>query len=266
MRQSIPVRLIISVVKDHKRRMTFLPGFTGRHGACNQLPRSGVSRSGIRAGENRTVRRAVHLAIASASLVAAFLAATSTSLTAATNPIATPAGLVRFYLHALGARECDLAFKFAGQASHSLHAFRQDCRTIRRIAIDRLSDPGYHLRRQNAAYTCLAVRYTVYRRAGVTTLGGWYLMERTLGPAWRLLFTHSHLTTGGSAIHLTTAQCARRLPSYVHPGSGILLNGTAFRTSAAGWIASAPSVLSGRRALPCPGCGSLQLVRLQRSM
>ena len=158
-------------------------------------------------------------------------------LNAENGPLDTPTGTVRFYFHALGSGRCDLAFKFAGQNSRSLSAFRRSCRAVRRIVIERLNDPGYRLHPQTATYTCLAVRYAVYRRGGTAMFGGWYLMERTLGPAWRILFSLSHITKGGSATHLTRAQCASHLPSYVHPGSGTIISGFAFLSATAGWLA-----------------------------
>jgi len=163
------------------------------------------------------------------------------SLHAQNGPLDTPGGMVRFYFHALGSGQCDLAFKFAGQSSRSLGAFRRDCRTIRRITIEQLNDPSYRLHPQTATYTCLAVRYTVYRRSGTATFGGWYLMERTIGSAWRFLVAGSHIARDGSAIHLTKAQCASHLPSYVRPGSGTIVSGSGFLSAAYGWIALSTS-------------------------
>lgn len=160
---------------------------------------------------------------------------------AAGNPIATPTGMVRYYLHALGRGQCALASKFGRESSRSLSAFQRDCRSIRRIAIDRLDDPGYRLRPQAAAYTCLAIRYRTYRRDGMTLTGGWYLMERTLGPAWSILFTRSHVTTNGRAIHLTKAQCAGHLPPYVRRGSGTIVAGSDFLSATTGWVALSTS-------------------------
>lgn len=141
----------------------------------------------------------------------------------------------------LSSGQCDLAFKFAGQSSRSLSTFRRNCRTIRRITIEQLNDPGYRLHPQTAPYTCLAVRYTVYRSAGATIFGGWYLMERTRGPAWSIVVARSHVTRDGSAIAPTKAQCAGHLPSYVHPGSGTIVSGSAFLSAAYGWIALSTS-------------------------
>lgn len=170
------------------------------------------------------------------------LAAVTPRLGAASNPIATPTALVRFYFHALDTGQCDLAYEFADTRGQSLSAFRRDCRSISRVTIERLEDPAYRLRPQTAAYTCLAVRYTFYRRTGTaTSYGGWYLMERTLGPAWHILHPLSHVTRGGRAILLTRDQCDGHLPSYVHPGAGTVISGSAFLSATTGWIALSTS-------------------------
>jgi len=187
------------------------------------------------------VRHVVRLTLCLAVVVAGLVAMAPAPLQADSNPLATPATMVRFYYHALGAGQCDLAFKFAGMSSRSLSAFRRNCRTIHRIVVEQLNDPGYRLHPQNAAYTCLALRYTVYRGSGATTFGGWYLMERTLGPAWHILYALSHVTKGGSATHLTKTQCASHLPAYVQPGSGTIISGSAFLSGTAGWIARSSS-------------------------
>jgi len=187
------------------------------------------------------VRQAVRLAASLALLTAVLFEMPPARLNAENGPLDTPTGTVRFYFHALGSGQCDLAFKFAGQNSRSLSAFRRSCRTIRRIVIERLNDPGYRLHPQTATYTCLAVRYAVYRRGGTATFGGWYLMERTLGPAWHILVALSHITKGGSATHLTRTQCASHLPSYMHPGLGTIISGSALLSATAGWIALSTS-------------------------
>lgn len=187
------------------------------------------------------VRHAVRLAASLVLVMTVLIERLPARLNAENGPLDTPAGTVRLYFDALGAGQCDLAFKFAGQSSRSLGAFRRSCRAIRSIVINRLDDPGYRLHPQTAAYTCLAVRYTVYRRSGSTTFGGWCLMERTLGPAWHILVALSQVTKGGRAIHLTRVQCASRLPSYVHAGSGMIISGSAFLSARFGWIALSSS-------------------------
>lgn len=187
------------------------------------------------------VRHAVRLAVAFAVFAAGLSAAAPARLNAAGNPLATPATMVRFYFHALDTGQCELASKFAGGNGQSLSAFLRTCRAIRRVTIQRLNDPGYRLRPQNATYTCLAIRYSVDRDSGTQSFGGWYLMERTLGPAWHILFPLSHITRGGSATHLTRAQCASHLPSYVQPSSGTIISGSAFLSATTGWIALSTS-------------------------
>lgn len=186
------------------------------------------------------VRHAIRLAPCLALLVAGLVAVAPAPLKAGSDPLATPTMMVRFYFHALGTGQCDLASKFAA-TTRSLNAFRRSCRGIRKVVVEQLNDPGYRFHPQNAAYTCLALRYTVYRRSGVATYGGWYLMERTLGPAWHILYALSHLTKGGSATHLTKAQCASHLPAYVQPGSATVISGSAFLPGTAGWIARSTS-------------------------
>lgn len=161
-------------------------------------------------------------------------------LGAARNPIATPAGEVRYYFHALDTHQCALASKFGEAGSTSLRTFMRSCEEARGATVQRLVDPGYRLHPQTAAYTCLAVRYTIVRTKA-TTFGGWYLMERTLGPAWRIDFAHSHIARGGRAVRLTRPQCAGHLPAYVRPGSGTIVSGFAFRSATSGWIALSTS-------------------------
>lgn len=186
------------------------------------------------------VRHAVRLTLCLVVLVAGLVTMAPAPLKAGSNPLATPTTMVRFYFHALGAGQCDLASKFAA-TTRSLNAFRRNCRAIRGILVEQLNDPGYRLYPQNAAYTCLALRYTVYRASGAETYGGWYLMERTLGPARHILYALSHITAGGSATHLTKTQCASHLPAYVQPGSGTIISGSTFLSGTAGWIARSSS-------------------------
>ena len=186
------------------------------------------------------MRHAVRLTLCLAVVVAALVAVAPASLKAGSNPLAAPTSMVRFYFHALGTGQCDLASKFAAR-TRSLNAFRRNCRTIRKVVVEQLNDPGYRLHPQNAAYTCLALRYTVYRGSDAATYGGWYLMEQTLGPAWHILYALSHITKGGSATHLNKTQCASHLPAYVQPGSGTIISGSAFLSGTAGWIARSTS-------------------------
>jgi hypothetical protein len=62
------------------------------------------------------MRKIVHRAIVLVALVVAWFDAIAAPRNAAPNPIATPMGMVRFYLHALGTGQCDLAYKFSGLA------------------------------------------------------------------------------------------------------------------------------------------------------
>jgi hypothetical protein len=186
-------------------------------------------------------KRAGRLAASLAVLAGVLFDTAPAHLNAAGDPLDTPTTMVRFYFHALGSGQCALASKFAGQSGESLSAFLRSCRAIRRIVIDQLTDPGYRLRPQNAMYTCLGLRYTLYRHSGAATFGGWYLLERTLGPTWQILFSLSHITNGGSAVYLTKAQCASHLPSYVHPSSGTLISGSGFLSASASWIALSTS-------------------------
>lgn len=187
------------------------------------------------------MRKEVRIACGLAVLVAALLGMAPARLNADREWLATPTTMVRFYLHALGSGQCDLAFKFGGQSSRSLSAFRQRCRAIRRIVVEQLSDPGYRLHRQNAAYTCIALRYTVYGRASAATFGGWYLVEQTVGPSWHILPALSHVPIGGRAISLTKTEGAGQLPSYVRPGSGTIVSGSAFLSATTGWVALSTS-------------------------
>jgi photosystem II stability/assembly factor-like uncharacterized protein len=168
--------------------------------------------------------------------MAALVEMPSARLNAENGPLDTPTGMVRFYFHALGTGQCDLAFKFAGQRSKSLSAFRRSCRAIRSIVIERLSNPGYRLHPQTAVYTCLAVRYTIYRRSGATTFGGWYLMEKTPLVFWHMLLSRSHFTVGGKAAAPARATCVAAIPSYAQPSSAQRIIGSAFLSASAGWI------------------------------
>jgi photosystem II stability/assembly factor-like uncharacterized protein len=148
--------------------------------------------------------------------------------------LGTPLGAVKLYLHALGSGECDLAFKISREPAQSMRAFRQSCQGIAALIVESLHDPNYRIRAQTAMYTCVAVRYTIVRSTGWTNYGGGLLMERTLGPAWHPLITHSDLHANGSAVTLSKAACAERLPSYVRPGAGTIITGydAASRTAA----------------------------------
>jgi photosystem II stability/assembly factor-like uncharacterized protein len=188
------------------------------------------------------LRHTAYLIIVFDVLVTLSAAREVPGLSATVDPLATPVGAVRFYFHALNSGQCDLAYKFADRGRQSLRAFLRECRSITSVSIEHLQDPGYRLHAQTAAYTCLAVRYTVRRRGGsATSYGGWYLMERTLGPAWSILYQRSHVTRAGRPVRLTKAQCADHLPLYVSPGAGTVISGSAFLSARTGWIALSTS-------------------------
>ncbi len=187
------------------------------------------------------MRYAVRVAASLALLMAVLVDMLPAPLNAENRPLDTPTGTVRLYFHALDSGQCDLAFKFAGTGTRSLSSFRRSCRAIRRVVVEQLTDPAYRLHPQNATYTCLALRYTVYGDVGTASFGGWYLLERTIGPTWHILPALSHVAKGGSAIRLTGAQCASHLPSYVRPGSGTVISGYAFLPPTSGWIALSTS-------------------------
>jgi photosystem II stability/assembly factor-like uncharacterized protein len=187
------------------------------------------------------VRRAVHLALSLMLFLTVVSHASPALLNVESRSLDTPTGTVRIYLHALGSRRCDLAFKFGGQTDSLLRAFRRNCRTIRRVAIEQLIDPGYRLHPQTAAYTCLGIRYTVYRQDSAESFGGWYLMERTIGSAWHILLSLSDVTRGRRATRQSEPQCATHLPSYVHRSAGTIVSGFAFFSATTGWIALSTS-------------------------